>query len=221
MVSAVRGAGLGVLPDAEPCDLILVPSTPEGLSAAVGQVHQRYTRRINFREKWRGYLWQGRFGSFVLDDTHLLRATAYVERNPVAAGLVGEATAWPWSSAAGHVTGRTDAVAEGDWLSERIGGWVCTWAEYLPESDGEATGRLLARHESTGRPLGGRNFVEQSVELATCCRRNGHGLGAFFAAARQGKRWTVKPGEQLVARAEPAGQSLRELRVEGVRSGPR
>ena len=74
MVSAVRGAGLGVLPDAEPCDLILVPSTPEGLSAAVGQVHQRYTRRINFREKWRGYLWQRRFGSFVLDDTEGLVA---------------------------------------------------------------------------------------------------------------------------------------------------
>mgnify|MGYP006278007551 CR=1 FL=1 len=87
--------------------LILVPSTPEGRSEAVGQVHQRYTRRINFRQKWRGYLWQGRFGSFVLDDTHLLRAAAYVERNPVAAGLAGEATAWAWSSAAGHGTPRS------------------------------------------------------------------------------------------------------------------
>jgi putative transposase len=79
----------------------------------------------------------------------------------VAAGLVGEATAWPWSSAAGRPPGRTDAVAEGDWLSDRIGGWVCTWGEYLAESDGEETGRLLHRHESTGRPLGDRSFVEQ------------------------------------------------------------
>jgi putative transposase len=146
--------------------LILVPSTPEGLSEAVGQVHQRYTRRINFREKWRGYLWQGRFGSFVLDDTHLLRATAYVERNPVAAGLVSEATAWPWSSAPGHVAVRGDAIAEGAWLADRVGGWVCTWGEYLAESDGEETGRLLHRHESTGRPLGDRSFVEQ-VSAAT------------------------------------------------------
>jgi putative transposase len=141
--------------------LILVPSTPEGLSDAVGQVHQRYTRRINFRRKWRGYLWQGRFGSFVLDDTHLLRAAAYVERNPVAAGLADEAAAWAWSSAGGHVAGRGDAVAEGDWLADRIGAWVCTWGQYLAETAGEDTGKPLRRHESTGRPLGDRNFVEQ------------------------------------------------------------
>ena len=34
---------------------------------------------------------------------------------------------WPWSSAAAHVAGRGDAVAEGDWLAERIASWICTW----------------------------------------------------------------------------------------------
>lgn len=33
------------------------------LRRAIGEAHRRYTRRINFREKWRGYLWQGRFAS--------------------------------------------------------------------------------------------------------------------------------------------------------------
>ena len=37
--------------------LIAVPSTEDGLRWAVGEAHRRYTRRINFREKWRGYLW--------------------------------------------------------------------------------------------------------------------------------------------------------------------
>jgi len=32
----------------------------------VGEMHRRYTRRINFRKNWRGYLWQGRFSSFVM-----------------------------------------------------------------------------------------------------------------------------------------------------------
>jgi len=37
--------------------LIAVPKTAEALARAVGEAHRRYTRRINFREGWRGYLW--------------------------------------------------------------------------------------------------------------------------------------------------------------------
>jgi len=51
--------------------LVLVPSTEDGLRAALGETHRRYTRRVNFREGWRGHLWQERFASFPLDDAHL------------------------------------------------------------------------------------------------------------------------------------------------------
>ena len=125
----------------------------------MGQVHQRYTRRVNFREGWRGYLWQGRFASFVMDDDHVLSATAYIERNPVKAGRVARTEDRPWSSAAAHAAGRGDAVAEGEWLAERTAGWVCTWGEFLARSDDETAARLR-RHESTGRPLGDRSFQE-------------------------------------------------------------
>ena len=54
--------------------LIAVPAVEVGLRRAIGEAHRRYTRRINFREKWRGYLWQGRFASFVMDGPHLLAA---------------------------------------------------------------------------------------------------------------------------------------------------
>lgn len=36
--------------------LIAVPQTAASLRRAIGEAHRRYTRRINFREKWRGYL---------------------------------------------------------------------------------------------------------------------------------------------------------------------
>jgi len=145
--------------------LILVPATESGLARAVGQTHQRYTRRINFRENWRGYLWQGRFGSCVMDEPHLLAATAYVERNPARAGLVQRGEDWPWSSAAAHVAGRGDAVAEGQWLVERTAGWVCTWGDFLGGDDGQETARLLRRRESTGRPLGDKSFVKKIAAL--------------------------------------------------------
>jgi len=57
--------------------LILVPPSPEALCRGVGEAHRRYTRQINFRQGWRGHLWQGRFASFVMDEPYLIAATRY------------------------------------------------------------------------------------------------------------------------------------------------
>jgi len=51
--------------------LIVMPKKNSDLSKAIGEVHRRYTRMINFREKWRGYLWQGRFSSFPMQKAWL------------------------------------------------------------------------------------------------------------------------------------------------------
>jgi putative transposase len=67
--------------------LIAVPQSAGGLRRAIGEVHRRYIRMVNFREGWRGHLWQGRFASFVLDEAYLLTAARCVEVNPVRAGL--------------------------------------------------------------------------------------------------------------------------------------
>jgi putative transposase len=36
--------------------LIAVPKSEDGLRQAIGEAHRRYTRRVNFRERWRGHL---------------------------------------------------------------------------------------------------------------------------------------------------------------------
>ena len=54
---------------------------------------------INFRKKWRGYLWQDRFASSVMDDAHLYHGLRYVERNPVRARIVRVPWVYHWSSA--------------------------------------------------------------------------------------------------------------------------
>jgi putative transposase len=149
--------------------LILVPATADGLCRSIGETHRRYTRRVNFRESWRGHLWQGRFASYVMDEPYLMAAARYVERNPVKAGLVERAEDWPWSSAAAHAAGRGDAVAEGAWLAERTAGWICTWGEYLREPDDAEVADRLRQLENTGRPMGERPFVER---LATTLGRD-------------------------------------------------
>ena len=89
-----------------------------------------------------------------MDDAYTLTAAAYLERNPVKAGLVAEAAEWPWSSAAGHVAGTGDALAEGRWLVQQTGGWVCSWREHLAGESAADTAAALRLHENTGRPLG-------------------------------------------------------------------
>jgi putative transposase len=62
--------------------LIAVPQSADGLRQASGAAHRRYARRVNFREGWRGRLWQGRFASFAPDESYLLLTAArYVELN--------------------------------------------------------------------------------------------------------------------------------------------
>ena len=136
--------------------LIAVPQDEQGLARAIGEAHRRYTRRVNFREGWRGHLWQERFASFPMDETYLLAAARYVEMNPVHAGLVKRPEDYPWSSARAHIEGRDDSLVKVAPLLEIVGDWR-TFLD-IPATDDPD---LLRRHERTGRPLGGETFVER------------------------------------------------------------
>lgn len=110
--------------------LILVPQQAPDLGAALGEAHRRYTRRVNFREDWRGYLFQGRFAGNPMDDAHLMAAVRYVANNPVAAGMVTQAEDWCWSSARSHTAGRR---ATGDPLTDvaALGWHIRNWRAML------------------------------------------------------------------------------------------
>ncbi len=141
--------------------LILVPPEPDALRAALGEAHRRYTRHVNLREGWRGYLWQGRFASCPMDETHLLAAARYVELNPVRARLAQQPQAWRWSSAAAHLDGRDDALCTVAPLLERVGGAGESWAAFLSETPGDEDAfDALRLGERTGRPVGAEDFVK-------------------------------------------------------------
>jgi putative transposase len=135
--------------------LIAVPKTENALRRAIGEVHRRYTRRINLREDWRGYLWQGRFASFVMDEPHLLAAARYIELNPVRENLVNTPRQWPWSSARAHLAGRDDQLVRVAPLLRMVDDWKAFLRSAVPETELEE----LRRHARTGRPLGSDKFV--------------------------------------------------------------
>lgn len=135
--------------------LIVVPKDKDSLSRSVGETHKEYTRMINFREGWRGYLWEGRFKSFILGEKYLYRAVKYVERNPVRAGMIERAWDYEWSSAKAHVYGVSDEVLSKFYLLEEID----DWKKFLRQEDDQEILKLIRRHGEMGRPLGSKELL--------------------------------------------------------------
>jgi putative transposase len=144
--------------------MIALPETDDSLRRAIGEAHRRFTRRVNFREGWRGHLWQGRFASFPLDEQYLLAAARYVELNPVRAKLAADPFVWRWSSAAAHLAGKDDSLVK---VSPLLG-MVSNWREFLLGTIDKEEIEKIRRHERTGRPLGSEVFIER---LESCLER--------------------------------------------------
>jgi putative transposase len=63
------------------------------------QLNGVYTQWINRSHHRVGHVFQGRYkGILVEKDNYLLELARYVVLNPVRAGMVRKAEAWPWSS---------------------------------------------------------------------------------------------------------------------------
>ena len=137
--------------------LIAVPEITDGLNLAIGEAHRRYTRMINFREGWRGHLWQGRFASFVMEERYLLACTRYIEYNPVRAGLAKRPEDWKWSSARAHMDEKDDILVKKSPLLEIVN---APWRDFLSSDIHASEIELFRKHERTGRPLGKTTFVK-------------------------------------------------------------
>ena len=142
--------------------MIAIPETRESLKLAIGEAHRRYSRMINFREGWKGHLWQGRFASYVMDEKYLLACARYIELNPLRARLVDNPVKWPWSSAKGHVQGTKDKLANIEPLIELVDK---NWVDFLKRDISPEIRSQLQQHERTGRPIGDIAFIEKLEAL--------------------------------------------------------
>jgi len=161
--------------------VILVPSDEDGLRRTFADLHRRYTGFINARARTTGHLWQGRYGSVVMDDEHLLNAVRYVTLNPVRAKLVRRARDWAWSSARAHLAGKDDSVVKVAPVLERTGDFALFLAVPFEE---DAAYAALRRAETIGRPLGSDHWLK-ALEKRT---------GRPLAPGRRGR----KPREDVL-----------------------
>ena len=85
--------------------LLATPQTADGLPQMMQAVGRRYVRYFNDTQKRSGTLWEGRYKSTLIQsERYLLACMAYIDLNPVRAGMVLQAQYYPWSSH-GHYTG--------------------------------------------------------------------------------------------------------------------
>ena len=137
--------------------LIVIPQKKQSLAQAIGETHRNYTTIINKREKWSGYLWQGRFLSHVLDERYLIAAARYILLNPVRASLAREARDYKWSSIKIHLADKKNSLIDDSLLQEII----TDWHDFLAKGEDEDAELRIRKHARTGRPLGGERFVKE------------------------------------------------------------
>lgn len=91
--------------------LLATPHTQDGLPQMMQAVGRRYVRHFNESQHRSGTLWEGRYKSTLIQtERYLLACMAYIDLNPVRAGMVAQARDYPWSSH-GYYTGlRTDKL---------------------------------------------------------------------------------------------------------------
>jgi REP element-mobilizing transposase RayT len=79
---------------------LIVPMEPHDLSSIVMSWKNWSARRANALLGRKGAFWAADyFDRYIRNEEHLLRVKAYIERNPVRAGLCSEPEEWRWSSA--------------------------------------------------------------------------------------------------------------------------
>ncbi|MHC4789575.1 MAG: transposase, partial [Planctomycetota bacterium] len=171
--------------------MILVPELADSLGQAMRTMHTAYTAYVNRHQGFSGHLWQGRFHSCPMDESHLWSAIRYVERNPVRAGLVRRAEEYPWSSARGHCGIRHDAILADDlaWPD-----WLSNWRAWLRDED-EAEVTLIRKQTKTGRPWGPKAFIGKLERL----------LGRSLTPSKRGP----KPRNLTRGRSTSLGKVLR------------
>ena len=88
-----------------------------GLEDNLGQLMKKLnlTYSKHYRKKYggTGYLWQGRYKSFIIQGgKYLLECGRYIELNPVKAGIVNDPGEYKWSSYKAYANGEKDDLVE-------------------------------------------------------------------------------------------------------------
>jgi putative transposase len=91
--------------------LLATPDSAAGIPQMMQDVGRRYVRYFNQRQGRTGTLWEGRYRSTLIQaERYLLTCMAYIDLNPVRAGIALAPGDYPWSSHGHYVGLRNDRL---------------------------------------------------------------------------------------------------------------
>lgn len=144
--------------------VLATPRTADGLPKMMQAVGRSYVRYFNSAQKRTGTLWEGRYKSTLIQaERYLLACMAYIDLNPVRAGLVLQAQDYPWSSH-GHYLGlRTDRLITPHALYWELGNTPfareAAYAELVQAGISSVQQSALTQATLSGWALGEPDFV--------------------------------------------------------------
>lgn len=152
--------------------LLATPSTAEGLPRWMQAIGRRYVRYFNDRHGRSGTLWEGRYKSTLIQtDRYLLACMAYIDLNPVRAGMVAEARDYPWSSHAHYAGLRHDRLLTPHPLYWTLGNTPfareAAYAEMVRAGISTADQALLTDATLHGWAAGDHGFIETLQKTTT------------------------------------------------------
>ena len=144
--------------------LLVTPRTADGLPQMMQAVGRRYVRYFNNAQKRSGTLWEGRYKSTLIQgERYLLACMAYIDLNPVRAGLVTQACDYPWSSFRHYTGQRTDKFITPHALLWELGNTPfareAAYAELVLSGVSAAQQKALTDSALSGWALGEPDFV--------------------------------------------------------------
>ena len=144
--------------------LLATPETQAGLPALMQAVGRRYVRYFNKRYQRSGTLWEGRYkATLIQTERYLLACMAYIDLNPVRAGMVGKVADYRWSSHGHYVGLRHDKLVSPHSLYWQLGNTPFAreagYAELVSHGITSRQQSELTQSVLTGWALGEPDFV--------------------------------------------------------------
>ena len=144
--------------------LLATPATADGLPRLMQALGRSYVRYFNRQQQRTGTLWEGRYKSTLIQtDRYLLACMAYIDLNPVRAGLTRDAADYPWSSHGHYVGQRSDKLIVPHALVWELGNTPfareAAYAELVRSGISSAQQHALTDATLRGWALGEPNFV--------------------------------------------------------------
>lgn len=144
--------------------LLATPRSTDGLPLMMQAVGRRYVRNFNDRHGRSGTLWEGRYRSTLIQtDRYLLACMAYLDLNPVRAGMVERAADYVWSSHHHYTGQRPDRLITPHALYWALGNTPfdreAAYADLVRAGLGQSQQEALTQATLQGWALGDEDFV--------------------------------------------------------------